>query len=136
MINDLTINTPHERSVTGKRKTLQSKITRKDGINRNRNGSVRKISGSVYVDFIYLGDRVRENAGLTWNKQNARTVRGQMDRISVAISEGTFNFAEVFPNSKKKDDFSAKERHLNGTKLTPDQVKVKDYIITWYDPRV
>ena len=33
---------------------------RKLNLNTNKEGSVRKINGKVYVDFIYLGERVRE----------------------------------------------------------------------------
>ena len=32
--------------------------SRKTGLNQNREGSARKINGKVYVDFMYLGERV------------------------------------------------------------------------------
>ena len=34
-------------------------------------------------------------------KKNAKHVRGQLDKIHIAIESGTFKFAEVFPQSKK-----------------------------------
>ena len=37
---------------------------RKSSVNQNRDGSVRKINNKAYIDFIYLGERVRENSGL------------------------------------------------------------------------
>ena len=40
---------------------------RKFDLNRNKEGSVRKVNGKVYVDFMYLGERVREPSGLPWN---------------------------------------------------------------------
>jgi integrase len=110
-----------------------SPAARKAGLNRNRDGSVRKINGYVYVDFYYLDERVRENSGLTWNDQNAKQVREQLDKIIVAIKSGTFRFAEVFPNSNKRDYFSEKERNLFGLKKTPEQVYCKEYFGAWYD---
>ena len=107
--------------------------SRKGLINRNREGSVRKIGGKVYVDFIYLDERVRECSKLPWNDQNARAVRDQMDKIIVAVKSGTFRFAEVFPDSKRKDYFAEKERMLFELKLQPNEVKVGEYILTWYE---
>ena len=79
---------------------------RKSGLNRNREGSVRKVNGKVYVDFMYLGERVRESSGLPWNDKNTKHVREQLDKIIVGIKSGTFRFGKVFPNSKKTDYFT------------------------------
>ena len=48
---------------------------RKRGINARRKGSVRNINGKVWFDFRYIGERVRESSGLTWNKVNIRKAR-------------------------------------------------------------
>ena len=85
---------------------------RKSGINKNREGSVRKINGKVYVDFVYIGERVRESSNLPWNESNAKHVRDQLDKIIMAIKSGSFKFAEIFPNSRNKDYLSEKERLL------------------------
>ena len=106
---------------------------RKLNLNTNKEGSVRKINGKVYVDFIYLGERVRESSELPWNDKNARDVRRQLDKIIVEISSGSFKFAEVFPKSNKADYFSEKELHLFGGNKTADQVLFKDYALRWYD---
>jgi len=106
---------------------------RKSGMNRNKDGSVRNINGKIYVDFMYLGERVREPSGLIHNAQNVRTVRGQLDRISVAVKSGTFRFAEVFPASKKAGHFSEKERDVYGLNKSPGQLACKDYFSIWYD---
>jgi len=106
---------------------------RKSGLNRNREGSVRKVNKKVYVDFIYLGERVREASGLPWSEQNAKSVRQQLDTISVAIKSGTFRFHKVFPNSKKRDYFREKENQLYGLNKDPDQVLFKDYTWKWYE---
>jgi integrase len=106
---------------------------RKTGLNTNKEGSVRKINGKVYIDFMYLGERARECSDLAWNEKNARHVRQQLDKIIVEINSGSFKFAEVFPNSKKADYFSEKERLLFGLNKTPDQVLFNDFALIWYD---
>jgi integrase len=113
-------------------KKKPSKRYRKYDLNRNKEGSVRKMYGKVYVDFMYLGERVRESSGLPWNRENAREVRDQLDRIVVAVKAGTFRFAEVFPESIKRKYFADKERLLFGKDRTPEEVLCKDYISEWY----
>jgi integrase len=113
----------------GKKKDENS---RKSGLNYNRNGSVRKLNGKVYIDFIYLGERVRESSGLRWNEKNAKHVRGQLDKIIVQISSGSFRFADVFPKSKRAEYFTEKELHVFGGNKTPDQVLFGDYVWIWY----
>jgi hypothetical protein len=62
-----------------------AKRPRKTDINQAREGSVRRINNHVYVDFIYLGKRVREPSGLKWNEENFKKVRRAADRIMDAI---------------------------------------------------
>jgi integrase len=80
-----------------------------------------------------MDERVRENSGLIWNEQNVKQVREQLDKIIVAIKSGTFQFAEVFPQSKKQDYFTEKERILYGHKKNPDQVYCKEFFWEWYE---
>ena len=108
------------------------KKTRKDGLNSNKLGSVRNVNGKVYVDFMYLDERVRESSGLSWNMKNAKEVRKQLDRIILEIDSGFFRFAEIFPDSKKKDYFSLKERQIFGESQNPEDVFFKDYVWEWY----
>jgi len=123
----------HANVVTFPRQQRRAEKPRKAGLNRNREGSVRKINGKVYVDFIYLDERVREPAGFDWNDKNAKRVREQLDKIIVAIKSGTFKFAEVFPSSKNRDHFVQREKEVFGTKKTPDQVLCKEFFNPWYD---
>jgi integrase len=51
----------------------------------------------------------------------------------VAIKSDSFKFAELFPNSRKKDYFTEKERLLFGGNLTPARILFKDYAQAWYD---
>jgi len=111
----------------------QDTQNRKATLNKNKEGSVRKIGGKVYVDFYYFGDRVRECSGLVWNDENARSVRQQLDRIIVSIDSGTFRFSKVFEKSKRKEFFDKKEAELYGSQTTPDDVKFGEYVWKWYE---
>jgi hypothetical protein len=110
----------------------KEKAPRKAGLNRNRKGSVRSINGKMYVDFIYLGERVREKTGLDDTKENGRQVRQQLDKIIMAIEAGTFRFADVFPKSSKKDHFRCRESEVYGLKKAPGEVNFKEYAWQWY----
>ena len=112
-----------------KRKTKK----RKDGVNSNREGSVREIGGKAYVDLIYLNERVRESTGLLWNDKNAKNAREQLDKINVAVKSGSFRFADVFPDSKRRNYFAEKEREVYGRELQPNDINVGDYVLTWYE---
>jgi integrase len=111
------------------------KKPRKSGLNKNREGSVRKVNEKVYVDFMYLGERVRESSGLKWNEDNAKFVRKQLDKIIMDIESVTFSFAKVFPESRRKDYFAEKEHRLLGRNKTPDQVTFNDHVWVWYNLR-
>lgn len=114
-------------------RTKRSRKPRKSGLNNNKEGSVRKINGKVYVDFMYLGERVRESSDLVWTENNAKQVRAQLDKIIVSIKLSTFKFAEVLSKSKKADYFTEKEIQLLGRNKTSDQVVFNDYIWIWYN---
>jgi len=107
--------------------------SRKKGLNKKKQGSVRNINGTIYVDFRYLGRRVRESAGLPWSSQNVRKVREQLDKIMAAIKLGTFRFCDVFPDSPKKDEFAKMERKIQVGSCSPSQVKCGEYMDSWYE---
>ena len=117
------------------KKAGRDEKVRKARINQNKEGSVRKINGLVYVDFMYLGERVRESSGLPWNEKNARLVREQLDRIMVAINSGTFRFHETFPASKKRDYFQRQGMLHYGFKKKPEDVKFREAALQWYNLR-
>lgn len=104
---------------------------RKSGLNNNREGSVRKVNDKVYVDFIYLDERVRESSGLPWNEKNAKRVREELDSLMVEIKNGTFKFAKYFPQSKQVEAFSKKECELAGDRRDPNQVLFGEYALEW-----
>jgi integrase len=106
---------------------------RKSGLNHNKEGSIRNVNGSVYVDFMYLDERVRETSGLPWNEQSAKEVRAQLDRIIVAIQDGAFRFAEIFPQSKKAKYFDLREKEIRGLKSGPDEITFDEYAREWFE---
>lgn len=110
----------------------QKKLRKIDESNRKRDGSVRKINDQVYVDFRYLGERVRESSGLAWNEKTVKDVRRQLDKIILEIQSGTFRFAAVFPKSKKADHFSERERRHFKLKKRPDEVIFEPEARDWY----
>ena len=110
----------------------QKKLRKIDESNRKRDGSVRKINDQVYVDFRYLGERVRESLGLAWNEKTVKDVRRQLDKIILEIQSGTFRFAAVFPKSKKADHFSERERRHFKLRKRPDEVIFEPEARDWY----
>lgn len=129
----LNINVENAEVIRFPRPSKNKDITRKTGLNRNKEGSVRKINGKIYVDFYYLDERVRESSGLSYNRENVRQVRDLLDKIIVSIKSGEFRYAEVFPNSKKAEYFTEKEFKVFGGNRSPEQVLFKDYVWTWYE---
>jgi len=81
---------------------------------------------------MYLDERVREPSGLDWNEKNARTVREQLDRITVAIRSGTFRFAEVFPKSRNHEYFSEKEKAQHPSQTRPEEIQFGEYAQKWF----
>ena len=110
-------------------------VRRKEGINKNRNGSVRKINGKVYVDFTYLGERVRESSGLHWSLDNEKRVRKLLDKIMIQIESNEFVFSDTFPDSNKKGFFTKLELNKLQRNLKPSDVLFKDYVWEWYNLR-
>jgi integrase len=111
----------------------KKKAPRKAGLNRNHGGSVRSINSKLYVDFMYLDERIREKSGLDDTRENSKLLRQQLDRIIMAIDAGTFRFAEVFPQSHRKDYFKSKEGEIYGLKKVPSEVSFIDYTWQWYN---
>lgn len=112
----------------------KKKVQRKTGHNTNQSGSVRSINGRLYFDFRYLNERVREKTSFEDTRENVRQARRDLSRIMMQIEDGKFRFADEFPKSPKRKDFTQKEREIRGReKWRPDEVNVGSYIETWYE---
>jgi integrase len=99
-------------------------------LNAGRKGRVYSRGGKLWVDFRYLGERVREPSGLDDTAVNRLTVRRQLDLVMAEIETGNFEFAARFPHSSKKEHFS----QLEGRIVTkdPKDVLFRDYVERWW----
>jgi integrase len=104
---------------------------KRDPLNAGKKGRVYSRSGKLWVDFRYLGERVREPAGLKDTPANRLKARRQLDLVIAEIDNGVFKFAERFPHSKKKDRFS----RLEGKTLRkgPEEVLFGEYAKKWME---
>ncbi|MDQ6984487.1 MAG: DUF3596 domain-containing protein, partial [Ghiorsea sp.] len=66
---------------------------------------VRENSGKLFLDFRYMGIRCREQTLLNDTRLNRQKLQNLLDRIEQTITDGTFNYEEVFPNSIKANSF-------------------------------
>ena len=93
-------------------------------------GSVIKRGGKLWVDFRYLGERVREPSGLDDTELNRKMVRKQLNLIMAEIENGLFEFAKRFPKSKRRAYFA--ELEGNRFKRTPDEIIFSEYVEKWW----
>jgi integrase len=80
-----------------------------DRLNAGKKGRVYSRGGNLWVDFRYLGERVRESSGQKDTVANRGAVRKQLDLIVAEIKNGIFEFGKRFPRSRKKDHFTRLE---------------------------
>jgi integrase len=71
--------------------------------------TVRKETGKLVIDFTYCGVRCREQTALPDTQQNRKRASAVVQRVKLAIAEGTFNYAEFFPGSALAARFIARE---------------------------
>jgi len=105
---------------------------RKRGLlNAGKNGRVYSRGGKLWVDFHYLGERVREPSGLKDTSSNRSIVRKQLDLVVAEIQNGVFEFSERFPHSKKKEYFTM----LEGKTVikNPEDVLFGEYVKKWWE---
>jgi integrase len=110
----------------GKKKNIR----KREHLNKGRKGRVYSRSGKLWVDFQYLGERVRERSGTKDTPANRRTLRNQLDLITAEIETGTFEFSKRFPQSKKKDYFTMLEGRT--VRKEPMEVFFGDYVAKWW----
>lgn len=111
----------HRKTVSKKKSTRAKKV---------KKGSIYARNGKIWVDFRYLGERVREASGLDDSKDNKKTVRKQLDLIVAEIDNGLFEFGKRFPKSKKVAHFSELEGRTVREKSS--DVIFGDYADRWW----
>ena len=103
----------------------------RDCLNSGKRGRVYSRGGKLWVDFYYLGERVREPSGLEDSQSNREALRKQLDLVTAEIENGVFEFAERFPHSKKKDHYTL----LEGKTVIKDagEVLFGEYAARWME---
>ena len=87
----------------------------------------RPESGRLYFDFVYNGDRCREQTALEDNPQNRKVVENQMKRIEAEITLGTFEYERYFPKSKLAKKFCRPANDSAG-----DQLTLREFSDRWF----
>lgn len=93
-------------------------------------GSVYSRGGMLWVDFHYLGERVRESTGLKDTAFNRKAAREQLNLVIAEIENGIFSFSKRFPHSSKKAHFSRLEG--NRVEKTPNEILFGEYVKRWW----
>lgn len=76
----------------------------------------RKDTGLLLLDFRYLGQRCREHTRLPDTTANRARLTKLADRITKAISQGTFIYADYFPDSSRAKKMDG------GSRASPESV--------------
>jgi len=61
----------------------------------------RPETGTLYLDFFYMGVRCREQTALPDTAENRRKLQALLSRIQKGIAQGTFDYANAFPGSPR-----------------------------------
>ncbi len=101
--------------------------------------TVRKETGKLVIDFTYRGVRCREQTALPDTTVNRKRVQSVIERIKKAQLEGTFKYADYFPESALAVRFdsavsatlSAGPVAQNGTVPFSAGPMFKDFADTW-----
>ena len=104
---------------------------KRDKINSGKKGRVFVRNGRLWVDFYYLGERVRESSGLTDTWENRKDLRRQLNQIMAEIENEVFDFAKRFPHSKKKEHFIELEGKTY--KKDPKDITFGEYAQGWWE---
>ncbi|MBU1564406.1 MAG: DUF3596 domain-containing protein [Proteobacteria bacterium] len=113
------------------RRNIKKTRTRAPINTGKKKGRVYNRGEKLWVDFHYMGSRVREPSGLIDTPDNRQKLRGQLDLIMAEIENGVFEFAHRFPHSSNKLEFT----ELEGRTLTkmPNDVTFGEYLEKWWE---
>ncbi|TPE46474.1 site-specific integrase [Maribrevibacterium harenarium] len=99
--------------------------------------SVRKETGTLYLDFRYMGKRCREQTNLKATKANQRKLEKLLVQIESEMLSGTFRYQNHFPENKYAPGFTEEELKLYQPEvwaLETKQVPTFDeYIAQWLE---
>jgi integrase len=107
-------------------KTSKRETRTRGRLNAGKSGRVYARGGKLWVDFHYLGERVRERSGLDDNPGNQTRLRKMLDLIASKIENGVFEFGKSFPHSKQAEHFTCLEGRT--FRRDPKDVLFKEYV--------
>jgi len=103
---------------------------KKDRGNAGKTGRIYGRGGKLWVDFRYLGERVREPSGLDDNPLNRGQLRRMLDLIVSEIGTGIFEFGKRFPHSRRKEYFARLEGR--NFRKDPNDILFGEYVEKWW----
>jgi integrase len=101
-----------------------------DRLNAGKTGRVYGRGGKLWVDFYYLGERVRERSGLDDTRANRELLRKKLDLIVSQIDNGVFEFGKSFSHSKKVAHFTTLEGRI--FRKDPKDITFAKYAEQWW----
>jgi integrase len=101
-----------------------------DRLNAGKTGRVYGRGGKLWVDFYYLGQRVRERSGLDDTRANREFLRKKLDLIVSQIDNGVFEFGKSFSHSKKVAHFTSLEGRT--FRKDPKDITFNKYAEQWW----
>ena len=113
-----------------KSKAGKQETRTRDRLNAGKSGRVYSRGGMLWVDFHYLGERVRESSGLDDNSGNRLQLRKMLDLLVTEIDNGIFEFGKRFPHSKRLEHFTRLEGRT--FRKEPKDILFKDYVEKWW----
>jgi integrase len=108
----------------------QTQPRSRNRLNAGKPGRVYARGGKLWVDFHYLGERVRESSGLINDPANRTRVRNMLDLIVSEIENRVFEFGKRFPHSKKVEHFTRLEGRT--FQKDPKDILFKEYVEKWW----
>ena len=105
---------------------------KRDRINqKSKKGRVYSRNGRLWADFYYLGERIREPAGMVDTAVNRVQLRSQLDLIVAEIETGNLEFAKRFPHSSKRHRITRAEGREY--RIPPMEVTFGSYQEKWWE---
>jgi len=102
---------------------------------------IRKETGSLIIDFYFMGKRCREQTALPDSVTNRKRLQKLLDRIEADIAAGTFEYRSYFPSSKNAAKFDEKlsltvtVAAVAGPAPAPATPLFRDFAAIWYGER-
>ena len=90
-------------------------------------------SGSLQIDFQYMGTRCREQTALPDTAANRKTLEKLIQKIEAEILLGTFVYSNYFPNSKMVARFEKQQQRLLAGNRAERLPTFEEFAVIWLD---